>query len=161
MPEGIILMILGVVCLVDTVSPQRIEQARVYGDLIGFVLYGGFLSLVPIIGGGVLCLWHRADLGKLRPLFNGSLRFPSVRRVVSTVLANKPIIAFSALILYLLLMPYMGYALTTFVFFYAVYGWQGFKWSLRNIMLSLVTVTAFLTLVYFAGIPVPKGIMLW
>jgi hypothetical protein len=62
MPEGIIFMLVGLLGLVDTLSPQRLAQAQAYEDLLGFALYPGFLSVVLVIGGGVLCIRNRADL---------------------------------------------------------------------------------------------------
>jgi hypothetical protein len=157
MPEGIIFMLVGLLGLMDTLSPQRLAQAQAYEDLLGFALYPGFLSVVLVIGGCVLCIRNRADLVKLRPLFSGNLHFPSARRVVSNLLTNKPIIAFSALYLYALVTPYLGYPLATLLFFYGVFGWQGYKWSLRNLLLSLIMAVAFTAFAHIADVPMPEG----
>lgn len=159
---GIIFLLSGLLGLVDTVSPQRMALARAYGDVIGFILYVGFLSVGLVIGGGVLCLKNRTDLGKLRLLFKGNFRFPSARQVAANLLASKAAIVFLGLALYALITPYLGYALTTFLFFLGIFGWQGYKWSLRNLILSLSTTVAFAAFGRIADIPVPMGfVTLW
>jgi hypothetical protein len=77
--------------------------------------------------------------------------------VVFNLLTNKPIIAFSALYLYALITPYLGYPLATLLFFYGVFGWQGYKWSLRNLLLSLIIAVAFTAFTHIAGVPMPEG----
>lgn len=161
MPEGFILFLLGLLGLVDTITPQRIDQARAYGDFIGTLLYVGFLSAVLAIGGGILCFQNRADLGKLMPALKGNLRLSSIRKVTVNLSASKSALAFLAVGLYILMTPYLGYVLSTFLFFLVIFGWQGYRWSLRNLVLSLIMAVAFSAFAHVADIPVPMGLALF
>ncbi len=161
---GLIFLLSGLLILVNTVSPQHEMLAGTYdGGFIDQGLYLGIFSVGLIIGGSVLCFQNRAKLGKLRPLFNGKLRFLSVLQQVATnLLANKAAIVFLGFGLYALITPYLGYAMTTFLFFFGIFGWQGYKWSLRNLVLSLITTMAFVAFARIASIQLPMGfVKLW
>jgi hypothetical protein len=158
---GIIFILIGLLGLIDTLAPQRLAQARAYGDFVGFMLYVGLLSAGILIGGCVLCFKNRADLGKLRSFFNMNLRFSSARQVSADLLESKSFITFLILGHYALITPFLGYAITTLLFFFVLFGWGGYKWSLRNLVLSLITTVAFVALAHIAEIPVPAGFLSW
>ncbi len=157
MVEGILFLLLGLFGLLDTVRPQRVVQAKAYGDFIGTLLYVGFLSAGLLIGGVVLCIKNRSDLGKLRMLFGGNLPFRSARKTAASFFSSKVAIAFLTLAFYAGITPYLGYVLSTFLFFLGIFGWQGYKWSLRNLVLSLVTALAFAAFAHIAEIPLSMG----
>ena len=158
---GIIFILVGLLGLTDTLTPQRLAQARAYGDLVGFMLYVGLLSAGLVIGGCILCFKNRADFGKLGSFFNVNLRSSSARQVSANLLESMGFVAFLILGLYALIMPFLGYAITTLLFFFVLFGLGGYKWSLRNLVLSLITTVAFVALAYLGEIPVPAGFLLW
>lgn len=138
--EGLLFIIIGIIGIIDGFRLNRVSLAA--NDAYGPGLYLVILSFVMVIGG---VYFFVSSLKKIDQK-TGSLSFQ----------IGTASLAIITMFIYSILVPYIGYLISTAAFILAAIRLFGEKSWVRSILITGVSAAAFwLLFVYLAGIPLP------
>jgi hypothetical protein len=151
MVESLMVMALACLGIADAWRlSNAIRAGGAFHDVIGPDRYLGVISAGLLVC-GVLNL-----VGGL-----SSLRRPEIRRGEEggsqvTLVA----VVISALVIYTLLIPGLGYLMATSIFFPVIYYFFGVRSWVKSVVIGMATAILFYAVFeYFAEIPLPKGLL--
>jgi putative tricarboxylic transport membrane protein len=148
--EGIIFPVVGLTGLYEGIRLVRIRDVTVIQDFLGPGGYVIIISLALIIAGVAhIIINYKEDIDKGKVIVSKGEK--STLRMVASI--------FVSLVVYCLLINFIGYLLSSLIFFLLMFQIFGFKWFMNAILSVGLSIVFYLIFEYFLTMSFPRGML--
>lgn len=152
--EGILLLVIGFICLAESLRLiSRVDPKKI-SDILGPGYYIFSLGLLLLIIGMIYLFIHYREALRME---KGSL----TQELTIQKINMKVVYMILVFVIYIVLIPIVGYFVSTLLFFFLEFRLAGVRsWKGNVLLTSVVTVLFFFVFIHYCHIVFPRGILL-